>query len=122
MEHVSVNSYKDLLVWQKSFDLCIRIYQFSIQLPREEEYGLKSQMRRCSVSIPSNIAEGSRRSTRKDYSSFLRAAFGSISELETQMLVVQKVYNIEDSEIMSLIVEISKMLYAMITKLSDTSL
>lgn len=77
-------SYEDLIVWQKSMDLTEAIYKLTEKFPKEEKYGLVSQMRRSAVSIPSNIAEGSRRRSIKDTARFLLIAFGSGSELETQ--------------------------------------
>lgn len=81
--------YKELIVWQKSFSLVLRVYKITKMLPDDEKFGLISQMRRCSVSIPSNIAEGNKRQTSKDYASFLRIAHGSGAELETQLLLVR---------------------------------
>ena len=80
-----IHSYKNLLVWQRSMDLVVAIYGLTKKFPKEEIYGLTSQMRRASVSIPSNIAEGRFRGTRKDYLQFLRIAYSSGAELETQM-------------------------------------
>lgn len=79
-----VRSYRDLKVWQQSKALALTIYQSTQALPSEERYGLVSQMRRCAVSIPSNIAEGNARSTR-DYLRFIDMAQGSLAELETQL-------------------------------------
>lgn len=81
---VAVQSYKDLLVWQKALELVVLIYDLTSQFPKEELYGLAAQMRRSAVSIPSNIAEGSRRGTKKDFRQFLLIAFGSGAELESQ--------------------------------------
>ena len=82
--------YKKLIVWQKSIDLVVEIYAISNKLPQNEQYGLSSQMKRAAISIPSNIAEGSRRRTQKDKNQFYSIAFGSASELETQLEVLQK--------------------------------
>jgi len=70
-------TYKDLTVWQKAVKLVVIIHELTDQFPNEEKFGLISQMRRAAVSIPSNIAEGRRRGTRKDFLSFLRIAYGS---------------------------------------------
>ena len=80
-----MNSYKDLIAYQKAYQLTIEVYKATKNFPREEMYGLCSQMRRAAVSIPSNIAEGYRRGSRKEYVQFLRIALGSCSELETQV-------------------------------------
>jgi four helix bundle protein len=82
---VKTRSYKDLIVYQKSYALCLEIYRITGEFPRAELYGLTSQMRRAAVSIPSNIAEGYRRRNRKEYMHFLRIAHGSCAELETQL-------------------------------------
>ncbi|TET54780.1 MAG: four helix bundle protein, partial [Actinobacteria bacterium] len=76
-------SYKDLTVWQLSIDIVEKIYKQTKNFPKSEIYGLSSQIRRCVISIPSNIAEGSRRGSRKEYVQFLQYAYGSGAELET---------------------------------------
>jgi four helix bundle protein len=84
-------SYKNLIAWQYAVDLAVEIMDLSPKLPREERYGLCSQMRRASVSIPSNIAEGYRRKKgSEDYRQFMRIALGSASELETQIIVAKR--------------------------------
>jgi len=90
MKSDKIESYKDLIAWQKSMDLVETIYQMTKKFPAEERFGLFSQMRRSAVSIPSNIAEGYRRSGRGDYIKFVRYAFGSGSELETQIEIVHR--------------------------------
>lgn len=110
--------YKELIVWQKSMVLAQSIYQFTATLPKEETYGLVSQMRRCAVSIPSNIAEGSKRGSRKDYAHFLRHAYGSSAELETQLLISQKIYKSKGiDKNLNEIIEIQKILSTIIKKL-----
>ena len=115
-----INSYKDLIVWQKSMDLVIRIYKLTDSFPKSEIYSLTSQMRRCSISIPSNIAEGRRRGTKKDFRQFLIIAYGSGSELETQLLICKRLSfgnQLFYSEIDNLLLEVMKMLNVMIYKL-----
>ncbi len=85
----TIQSYKDLLVWQKGMSLTKEIYQLTSQLPRDEQYGLISQMRRAAISVPCNIAEGSRRSSKKDFRNFILIAYGSGAELETQLELVK---------------------------------
>jgi len=112
----NVRDYKDLLVWQKSMQLVELVYLWTQQFPTEERYGLSSQMRRAAVSIPSNIAEGRRRNSRKDFASFVDIAFGSASELETQALIAEKLqYGSweEFTKCMGLLDEISKMLWSL---------
>jgi len=83
-------SYRDLRVWQTAMDLVVSVYQETQGFPKEELYGLTSQMRRASVSIPSNIAEGKGRSTDRDRALFFCHARGSLLELETQILIAQR--------------------------------
>ena len=85
-----MQNYKELIVWQKSMELVTEVYQLTSQYPSSELYGLTSQSRRCSVSIPSNIAEGRRRGTGKEFRQFLLIAFGSGAELETQLEIVKR--------------------------------
>src|SRR5690554_2565338 len=81
---MNINSHKDLNVWKESMDLVENIYSISNNFPKEEIYGLTSQMRRCAASIPSNIAEGAGRKGPKEFARFLHISLGSLSELETQ--------------------------------------
>lgn len=112
--------FKSLIVWQKSMALADVIFHLTKKFPREELYGLTSQMRRAAISIPSNIAEGSRRTSKKDYAQFLRISCGSAVELETQLLLSSKWYpNISDASALSLVIEIQKMLSAMLRKLGE---
>lgn len=85
-------SFKDLVVWQKSILLARETYKATRKLPKNEDFGLSSQLRRAAVSIASNIAEGSKRGTRKDFLQFLRIANGSAAELETQFIIASAVY------------------------------
>ena len=113
--------YRDLTVWQKSIDLVVAVYKYTQAFPANEQYGLTSQMRRAAVSIPSNIAEGSRRKG-KDIAHFLMIAFGSASELETQLIVSERL-KYGDTAIRTgaeeLLNEILRMLNRMIYKKDD---
>ena len=82
---MATHKYKDLIVWQKSMDLVTLIYQITRDFPESEKYGIIPQMHRCAISIPSNIAEGSRRGFKKDFRKFILISFGSGAELETQL-------------------------------------
>jgi len=82
-----LKNYRELKVWQKSYRLCLDLYRITKKFPKEEIYGLTSQIRRAAVSIPSNIAEGYGRKTTADYLRFLYIAYGSICELESQLLL-----------------------------------
>ncbi|NJD68965.1 MAG: four helix bundle protein, partial [candidate division NC10 bacterium] len=82
-----MNSFKELTVWQNAYRLALEVYRITCAFPSSEQYGLASQMKRASVSIPSNIAEGYKRQSRKEYLQFLSIASGSAGELETQLLL-----------------------------------
>lgn len=119
-----INSYKDLIVWQKAIDLVVNIYGLTEKFPKEEVYGLTSQIRRSAVSIPSNIAEGRNRGTRADYVHFLRISYGSGSELETQLIIskkLSKTAKLDYNKVDSLLEEVMKMLNVMIAKLQAKS-
>jgi four helix bundle protein len=87
---MKISSYKDLIVWQKSMDLVSSIYDLTDLFPKKEMYCLSDQMRRCSISIPSNIAEGSRRGSKADFRKFLYYSYGSGAELETQLEISRR--------------------------------
>ncbi|MDD2758118.1 MAG: four helix bundle protein [Patescibacteria group bacterium] len=109
-----MNSHKDLLVWQKSMQLVTIVYEITVQLPAEERFGLVSQMRRCAVSIPSNIAEGYARQNRKENKQFVNIAYGSAVELDTQIIICTKLGFFEEKTLLQLaglLEEIRKMLY-----------
>jgi len=84
------HQHKNLKIWQDSVSFSIDIYKITKSFPDEEKFGLISQLRRASISIPSNIAEGSKRGTKKDFISFLRVALGSAAEVETQLLIANQ--------------------------------
>ena len=119
---MSVKSYKDLLVWQKSIDLVCEIYRITKILPNEESYGLRDQMRRASVSIASNIAEGHARSYDKEFAKFLSISQGSLAELETQLHICLRLNYLTDEQTQlsnDLCVEIGKMLFSLISTLKN---
>lgn len=108
-----LTSYRELKVWQKSIDLVVEIYRFTKLFPKEELYGITNQIRRAAVSIPSNIAEGYSRKHRQEYSQFIRVAFGSGAELETQLLIAKKLKFVPSQEFQKseeLLAEVMKML------------
>lgn len=119
-----MNPVKKLNVYQKAFRLSIFVYKITKFFPKEELFGLTSQMRRCAVSVPSNIAEGKGRYSDKEYVRFLAIARGSLFELQTQLDIAKEIGYIididdEDLKIVNeLIIEIGKMLTSMINKLS----
>jgi len=115
-----LTSYQQLKVWQKSIDLVIAVYRLTKLYPKEELYGITIQSRRAAVSIPSNIAEGYTRKHRQEYVQFLRVAFGSGAELETQLIISKKLKfapleEFKKSE--DLLTEIMKMLNSLVNTL-----
>ncbi len=119
---MSLFNYKDLSVWQKSMDLVAEIYNLTQLLPKEETFGLTNQMRRAAVSVPSNIAEGHSRFSKKEYKQFISIAHGSTAELETQLLICEKLgylspYQIEKAE--KDCISIGKMLNKLVESLTE---
>jgi len=115
-----LKSFKDLKVWQKSYSLCLKIYSLTRKFPSDERYGLTSQLRRASVSIPSNIAEGYGKKTTREYIYSLYIANGSLCEIETQIMLSNdlKYLNNQDfSEIGENITELEVMMKALIRSL-----
>lgn len=112
-------NFKDLIVWQKAMILAEESYLVTTKLPQSELFGLASQMKRSAISIPSNIAEGHKRGT-KDYVRFLKIAYGSSAELETQLLLSQKLFPaVHISKAIDLVIEVEKMISTIITKLTN---
>lgn len=119
-----LKSYKELLVWQKSYEFCLAIYNVTRSYPKEERYGLTSQIRRAAVSIPSNIAEGYGRKTTPDYIRSLYIAYGSSCELETQILLSGDLGYINRESLEELkdkVGEIERMLKALINSLEKNT-
>ena len=115
-----INSFKDLIVWQKSMSLVTEIYRISKQFPKEEINGLSSQIRRSAISIPSNIAEGYGRNSRNDYIRFLQISTGSIYELETQLEISFNLKYLNQDlfkNILDIVQEIERMLCSLIHNL-----
>ena len=111
-----VNSYKELLIWQKGIVLVVRVYKLVKSFPQEELYALTSQIKRAAVSIPSNISEGYGRRTDKSFSYFIDISRGSLNELETQLIIAKELEFVKDfelyDEILLLIEKESKMINA----------
>jgi len=114
---MTVKSYQNLDVWKNSIDLVVDVYKLTKKLPPEERYCLSDQMRRAVISIPSNIAEGQKRFTISDTVHFCSIALGSLAELETQILIVHKVYDLNVTDLQSKCEIISRMLHALIRSL-----
>ena len=116
-------TYKELVVWQKSYQLSLLIYKLTSKFPKNEIYSLISQMRRAVISIPSNIAEGYCRYSKKEYVQFLQIAFGSGAELETQLIIAKDLRYISSNEYEQaneLLVEVLKMLNSLVRKIRSS--
>ncbi len=113
LQNLKSQSYKDLKVWNKAMDLVEEIYKVSLIFPKEEQYGLTSQIRRSAISIPSNIAEGCERGSTKDFIRYINIAYASLAELETQVYLAERIKFINQlstDALHDLINEIGKML------------
>jgi four helix bundle protein len=116
-----IESYQDLVVWQKSMDLVEMTYKIVVKLPINEQYGLSSQLRRAAGSVPANIAEGFGRWHAGEFTRFLLIANGSVKELETHLLIAVRLRFIRKDDIeasMQMAREISKMIFSLRDKLS----
>lgn len=118
---MTIKSYKDLIVWQKGIELVEAVYRLTKMFPKEEIYGLTSQLRRAAVSVPSNIAEGQARSSTAEFVNFLSIARGSLSEVETQLIIAHRLEYLDTAqlnEVLSIHDEVSKILPALMEKLA----
>lgn len=115
-----IRKYQNLKVWEKATQLALEVYALTNRFPKEELYGLSSQVRRAAVSIPSNIAEGSERKSDKDFIRFLRMASASLAEVETQLYIAMKLSYVDASaydELLQSSAEIGKMIHGLMTGL-----
>lgn len=120
-----MHKVEDLKIWQKSIELAKQVYKVVADLPADEKYGLTSQIKRCAVSIASNIAEGAGRNSNKEFKHFLSIANGSSYELHTQLILTSELNLIEKykvDELLSLIIEVQKMNYSFQKSLQDISI
>ena len=120
-----LKNYKELKVWEKAYKLCLDIYTVTKCFPKEEIYGLTSQIRRSAVSIPSNIAEGYGRKTTSEYVRFLYIAYGSVCELETQTMISGDLDYMKKEKLQELreeLGDVERMLKAMIKSLENKHL
>lgn len=119
---MSIKSYQDLIVWQKAMDLTEVVYAVTRGFPREEAYGLTSQIRRAAVSVPSNIAEGHGRQSTLEYLRHLSITRGSLNELETQALLAGRLHYLSDEDlhrILALSAEVGRLLGGLINALTQ---
>ena len=117
-----IKNFRELNVWKRAMELVVETYQLVKHLPKEENYALSDQIRRAAVAIPSNIAEGNGRGTRKDYARFLAMARGSKYELETQLMICVKLRYLTMDQIrkaMMLCDEIGRILNVIIARLGE---
>ena len=120
-----LKNYKELKVWQKSYQLCLEVYRTTASFPKDEKFGLTSQVRRAVVSVPSNIAEGYGRKTTADYIRFLYIAYGSTCELETQIMLSGDLGYMDTKLVKSIIGktnEVERMLKSLIKSLENKHL
>ena len=103
-----MRDFKKLKIWKQGIDLTKQVYLITKELPKEEKYGIASQMTRAAVSIPSNVAEGGARNSEKEYKRFLEIALGSAFELETQLIICNELGFLEKEDFASLIESISE--------------
>ena len=118
-----VKNYKDLLAYQKSYKVALLAYKVTSSFPASEMYGLVSQMRRAAISVPSNISEGYRRGSQKEYLQFLKIALGSNAEIETQLSLSRDLGFIDGNkfkEVYELNEEVGRLLSSYISKLADS--
>ena len=119
---INQRPHKRLMVWQKSIEMVVRIYDLSRNFPSGEEFGLKSQLRRASVSVPSNIAEGLTRRTKKDKLHFLNIADSSLSEMDTQLEITHRLGLLDDKsfeESETALIEIQKLLSGLVRSIAQ---
>ena len=111
-----MNNINELKIWKKGMELAVKVYDVSAKFPSDERFGLVSQVRRCAISIPSNISEGAGRNTKGEFAQFLGIANGSAYELQTQMIIAQRlgfVDQVECNELLDNIDELQKMNYSL---------
>lgn len=113
-------NHKELKVWQNGIELVSLIYTFTENLPKSEEFGLKSQLRRAAVSVPTNIAEGAARNHQKEFIQFCYISLGSLVEIETLLIITENVFKHRNDQISEVLVTQKKMLLAFIKHLKQS--
>jgi four helix bundle protein len=117
---VGIRSYRDLIAWQRAMDLVEGVYRVTHSFPKDELYGLTSQLRRAAVSVPSNIAEGQGRGTVGEFIHYLRIAHGSLCETETQILIAQRLSYLNSQQVRALLDlarEVGRLINGLLTSL-----
>lgn len=121
-ETLGQKTHKNLDVWNRAMDLAVEVYSITSQFSKEELFGLVSQARRAAVSVPSNIAEGAARNSRKEYIRFLHVALGSIAELETQLLLAARLKLVPHIEALDRVEQVRQLILGLLRFLKRTSL
>jgi len=119
---MKIRNYQDLIAWQKAMDLCELLYKSTEKMPREERYGLTSQLRRAAVSIPSNIAEGQSLGSDGHFLHYLHISYGSLRELETQVMLANRLRFVRDEESRNLLEhcgEVGRLLNGLMKSISE---
>ena len=115
----NLKTHRDLDVWREGIELVVKVYEIVQKFPNEEKYGLVDQIKRSAISIPSNIAEGAARNSKKEFLQFLHISLGSVSELETQLIIANRLEFLDNEEIFSLIEKERSKLLGLIKYLRD---
>ncbi len=121
---MTVQTFRDLIAWQKAIDLVCRVYRHTRDFPRDETYGLSNQLRRAAISIPSNIAEGQARHSTKEFLNFLSMAQGSLAEVETQLIIAFRLGYLDEqsaSELGEMTAEVGRLLHGLRRSLTQTT-
>jgi four helix bundle protein len=116
------HNFRELKIWRESMNLVKHVYALTNELPVNEKFGLISQIQRCAISIPSNIAEGSGRSSEKEFLHFLNISISSSYELETQLILLEDLYNISTQKTLTQITSIQKMIGGFCKKLRNDTI
>lgn len=112
------HNFRKLEIWRKSMDFVGDIYVFTKEIPGSEKFGLISQIQRCAISIPSNIAEGSGRTTNKEFLHFLKISISSSYELETQLVLTKELFNLEPEKLINELKDLQNMIGGFIRSLN----
>lgn len=116
-QKIPTKTFRDLIVWQKAKQVAVLTYELTNRLPSEERLGLSQQMRRASISISSNIAEGYQRFHEREKQQFLAVAYGSAAELQSQLDVVETIFHVQSAEkLQGLVIEVQRMLNTMLSR------
>jgi four helix bundle protein len=119
---MAARNYRDIIAWQRAMDLCAAVYTATRRFPKEEMYGLTNQIRRAAVTIPSNIAEGQGRGSEKEWCQYLRIAYGSLREVETQALIAGRLDYLDEGTVQTILTnagEVGRLINGLRKRLSE---